>query len=836
MDNEFYKPSAPRRSPCPTRPSKTPADAVLRPPSPPPLPHAAPRLRPLICALLLGLPALAQAADATAEEAGVPLRLRPSRLLLPPGGPGQESKPALVLSAKRLESQIDQRVQAEGDAELRYGETLLRAPSLSYDQATDLARASGGVEVNRAGNVVRGPSLQLYLQRFEGEFLTPSYFLSQTGGGGRASSLRFIDAKHMRAEQATYSSCPAVEGEATPAWQLTAQSLNMDFEANEGVASGAVLRFYGVPILAAPVLSFPLSSERKSGWLPPNIGLDNRSGFELGLPYYWNIAPQRDATLTPFIMTRRGAGLDSEFRYLESSHQGQLNLAWLPNDRVVNRSRWALGLNNSGELAHDWRYQLRAERVSDDDYWKDLPKRLNSPTPRLLSSDLQLGRNRSFGWGEAQVYARVQHWQLLQGTDPLARFESPYQRTPQVGVRLATLADENVLAGFTPWGRKARLEGAVELEYNRFDLPGEALSGQTQTGSRVHLLGHVSLPMSGAAWWLIPKLSLNAASYSTDLAMADGRRSASRAVPGFSLDHGWIFERDTRLFGRALTQTLEPRLLFVHTAYRDQSNLPNFDAAAKDFNFDSIYTENQFSGVDRVSDAHQLTAGATSRWIDAERGDELLRLGLVQRFLFSDQRITPDGTPLTQKVSDLLLLGSAHPNKRWWLDGTLQFNPDTGRSVRSTLGLRYSPGPFRTVSAAYRLARGQSEQFELGWQWPLFGAVPGLEERPSRRSAMASGGSCGGAWYSAGRLQYSLKDKRFTDSVLGVEYDAGCWILRVGAERLSTGRAETNTRLLLQLELVGLSQLGSNALGVLRDNIPGYRQLSSERSAFQSYD
>ena len=136
---------------------------------------------------------------------------------------------------------------------------------------------------------------------------------------------------------------------------------------------------------------------------------------------------------------------------------------------------------------------------------------------------------------------------------------------------------------------------------------------------------------------------------------------------------------------------------------------------------------------------------------------------------------------------------------------------------------RYSPGPFRTVSTAYRLARGQSEQVELAWQWPLFGQA----ERAARKDASG----CGGAWYSAGRVQYSLRDKRLTDSVLGFEYDAGCWVLRVGAERLSTGRAETNTRLMLQLELVGLSQLGSNALKVLRDNIPGYRQLSSERSA-----
>jgi LPS-assembly protein len=805
---------------------------VLRPPLPssPLLPPTL--LRPLVWALLLGLSGLAQGQT----EAEPPLVLKPTRFLLPPATSGQQSKPALVISAERMEAQLDQRSRAEGAVELRYGDLLLRANALDYDYSTDLARATGAVEVSRAGNVVRGPSVQLYVDRFEGEFLSPSYFFSATGAGGSARSLRFLDSKRLSAEAASYSSCPAVEEGETLAWQLTADRLRLDFESNEGVASGAVLRFYGVPLLAAPTLSFPLTEERKSGWLPPSVGLDNRSGFEFAMPYYWNIAPQRDATITPFMMTRRGVGVDSEFRYLEPGHEGELGLAWLPNDRVADRQRWAAKLNNKGVLAQEWQYQLRAEQVSDDDYWKDMPNHIDSDTQRLLATDLQLGRRYSLGWGDAQTYARVQRWQLLQGTDTQSQFASPYQRSPQIGARLSSLADEGVLSGFTPWGRKARLEGSVEVEYNRFDLPSEALATQTQTGSRVHLLGHVSLPMSGAAWWLIPKVSLNSASYSLDQPMADGRRSASRSVPSFSLDHGWIFERDTRLFGRNLLQTLEPRLLYVNTAYRDQLNLPNFDSAPKDFNFDSIYTENQFSGVDRVSDAHQLTVGATSRWMDANGGEELLRLGLVQRFLFKDQLITPDGTPQTQRVSDLLLLGSAHLNRQWWLDGSLQFNADAGRSERVTVRTRYSPGPFRTVNLAYRLARNQSEQVELGWQWPLFGAVADLEAPRARRSPGGSGKSCGGAWYTAGRLQYSLRDRRFTDSVLGMEYDAGCWIFRVGAERLSTGRAETNTRLLLQLELVGLSQLGSNALGVLRDNIPGYRQLSSDRSPIQSYD
>lgn len=817
MDNEFYKPSAcadfARRRRCP--------DAVLRPTTSRPV--SLPRLSPLLLALLSA--AAVQAQEAEPDKAPAGQALRPARVLALPKADGGKSKPALVLSAQRIDSELDQRASAEGEAELRYGGLLVRADRLNYEMSRDELQASGAVEISRDGNRVRGPSLRLFVQRFEGEFLEPSYFFSLTGAGGQARRLSFLGDKRMQADVATYSSCPAVEAEgAEPAWQLVANRLSMDFETGEGIANGAVLRFQGVPILAAPVLSFPLSGQRKSGWLPPNISLDNRSGLEFGMPYYWNLAPNRDATLTPFLMTRRGPGIDSEFRYLESQHQGEIGLAWLPHDRVAGRGRWALDLHNSGELPAGIDYKLASERVSDDDYWKDLPKRIKSSTSRLLATDLQLERRHEFSWGAAVLYAREQRWQVLQGTETASQFESPYQRSPQLGVRLSTQADEGVLAGYLPWGRRSRLEGTLELEYNRFDLPNEALSSQTLTGSRVHMLGQLSLPLGGAAWWLTPKLYVNAASYSLDQAMSDGRRTASRSVPGFSVDHGWVFERDTRLFGRAMLQTLEPRLLYVNTAYRNQSALPNFDSAAKDFSIDSIYTENQFSGIDRVSDAHQLTVGATSRWLDANQGEELLRLGLVQRLLFSDQRITTDGQPLTQSASDLLLLGAAHLDRQWWLENTLQFNAETGRVARTVMRARYSPGPLRTVSTAYRLARGQSEQVELAWQWPLFGA--GGEGRPAAKG----GAGCSGAWYSAGRLQYSLRDRRFTDSVLGAEYDAGCWILRVGAERLSTGRSETNTRLLLQLELVGLSQLGSNALKVLRDNIPGYRPLSSERS------
>jgi LPS-assembly protein len=258
----------------------------------------------------------------------------------------------------------------------------------------------------------------------------------------------------------------------------------------------------------------------------------------------------------------------------------------------------------------------------------------------------------------------------------------------------------------------------------------------------------------------------------------------------------------------------------VRTPYRDQSQLPLFDSAERDFNLVSIYAENAFSGIDRVSDAHQVTAGVTTRLVDVATGAETLRLGIAQRIRLREQRVVVSGEPQAQRFSDVLLDGSTAVFNPWRLDAALQYNPDSARVVRSIVGARYSPAPFHTVSMGYRLARGLSEQAELGWQWPVY--------RGTARPVGASGG-CGGSVYAVGRLNYSMKDSRLTDSIVGMEYDSACWIGRIVFERLSTGRAEARTQLSLQLELSGLSRIGANPLQVLKDNIPGYRLLREPR-------
>ena len=768
-----------------------------------------PRLTTLAASLaaLLAAPAWAQT---TAPDE--PIELRPSPALQPPVRGDAARKLPAILRAQTLSGRPDLETIAEGNVEFRRGGTVIRADRLSYDQPDDLAIAKGGVRISRDGNIYTGPELQLKVQRFEGFFLKPTYFFNRTGAGGKAERVDFIDDQHAVATAATYTSCPA-DGSGGPAWLLTTDRVSLDFSTNEGVAEGGVLRFYGVPILAAPKLSFPLTDARKSGWLPPSFGLDSTSGFQTSVPYYWNIAPNRDATFTPEISTRRGPSLASEFRYLEPSYSGEARLDLLPNDRTTGTSRYAISGLHESDFGNDLLLKMKALRVSDNDYWKDFPADVTSLTPRLLATDFQLSKSL----GDWTTYTRLQKWQVLQTVDPTTRIEAPYERTPQIGARYLG----RVSGGF---------EIGFETEFNHFSNPTDASLTERPTGARMHALGSISRPYVTPGWTFTPKVSFNAASYSLDrdsLSASTWAASSSRVIPSLSLDSAWVFERSTSFFGHAVRQTLEPHLFYVNTPYKDQSNLPNFDAAAKDYNFDSVYTENAFSGVDRVSDAHQVTAGVTTRLLDPDSGAEILRLGAAQRYLLRDQLVTSDGTPLTQRLSDLLLLGSTTLIPAWTLESSVQYSPDSERVTRSVIGARYSPGPYRTVSLTYRLTRGLSEQFELGWQWPIYGRTP-VESRAA--SGSGSGGGCGGSLYGVGRINYSTMERRMTDAIVGLEYDAGCWIGRVVVSRQSTGTSEATTRLLLQLELVGLSKLGSNPLQTLKDNIPGYKLLREGRA------
>lgn len=719
----------------------------------------------------------------------------------------QASKPAIYVLAERIDGKAGAQLQATGEAELRSQDLKVAAKQLAFDERTSTLSASGDVQMRRGADRFAGTALEVALDADQGWIDQPNYFFGQTGAGGSARRIEFLGEQRLRALGANYSSCPAVPGQA-PAWQIAADEVTLDFEANEGIARGGVLRFFGLPLLPAPAVSFPVTEARKSGWLAPQVVLyDSRIGTQFQLPYYWNIAPNYDLTVAPFLSTRRGAGLDSEFRYLQPRYEGDLRLNVLPHDSQTNRSRYAWAWQQMPLRNDDsWQVESRVIRVSDDAYWIDFPSVAGSVTPRLLPSSLKLQTE----WGEDQhwqAYARAQQWQVLRdATTPDAEL-TPYARMPQLGLRGNLESD-------------AGLQASLELEYNRFTSPLGGGSGLLPAGERVHGLARLAWPLESPAWRLVPQLALNTAGYAMDAPLTNGpfagQRRLSRSVPSLSVDGTLFLERETDWFGRPLLQTLEPRLFYSQTPFRNTGAFPNFDSAARDFNFESIYSANAFTGVDRVSDANQLTAGLTTRWVNAQTGEEALRLGVVQRYRFDEQRVVAAGSVGESRFSDVLLLGGTSLIPGWRLETTLQYNRDIGRVVRANSGFRYSAGPSRNLGMTYTTTRGLSEQVSVAWQWPLF-------EPELVTAGSSSGSSCSGRLNTVGRVNYSRTDSRITDALAGLEYQSACWAVRLATTRVSIGPSDSKTRYLFQIELTGLSSLGSNPFMVLKDNILGYR-------------
>jgi len=759
-----------------------------------------------------------QAARAQDEQ---PLALKPSRQLqehIP--GPQAGDLP-VFLSGDHVFGRPELETVIEGDAQLRRGETVIRADRLEYDQSTDLARARGNVHLNRTGNVFEGPLLELKVDAFEGFFNQPHYRLLRNQAYGEADRVDFIDQSRTIIRNASYTTCQRRPGPSwMPDWILRAASIRLDEEEETGVATNAVLRFMDVPILPLPSMSFPLADKRKSGVLPPTIGLDNLNGVEVTLPYYWNIAPNRDATFYPTIMSKRGIDVGGEFRYVERGYNGQVRANYMPGDKLRQSDRWGFSGRHDGTIFAGSSFgglglNLNLNRVSDDNYWRDFNRTTATLTQRLLSNDGAL----SWGRGDFSVVARAQKWQVLQ--DVNSPILPPYERLPQV---LARYAKTNLQGGF---------EGSVEDEFTRFQ-GDRALTGQPNA-RRNYTLAQISRPWNAPGWFIRPKVMVQSRQYQFDATLANGATSYSNAVPTFSLDSGLVYERDATYFGRSFRQTLEPRAFYVYTPFRNQNFLPNYDTAFTDFNFASIYTENEFAGHDRISASDMLTVGASTRLLDADSGAEAARFGVAQRVRFKDQAVTlPGGTPISERLSDLLFGATINWTPKWSLDSLVQFNPKTRQSIRSTIEARYSPGNYSTVSAAYRVQRGVNEQIDVGWQWPLndLWGDRGRDLGPGQ-------GEGEGRWYSVGRLNMSLKDRRVVDAIVGLEYDAGCWLGRVVVERMQSSTNTSNKRILFQLELVGMTRLGTNALERLRQTIPRYQFLRQEvrpPSRFTNYD
>jgi LPS-assembly protein len=769
--------------------------------------------------------------QATAHAQADRLWLRSSPLLEERVSPRQDKEGAVFLSGQRLIMRPDLDTVIEGQASLRKPGLSMRADRMVYDQSQDVMEAAGGIRINRAGSQFQGSALKLQVDSFQGTLAKPKFEFFANGAHGTASQLEFLDPSRAVVQQANYTTCRRTPGpDWLPAWLLKATRMSIDDEESTVKAEGVQIRFQNLPEVSIPALQFPLTTERRSGFLPPIVGVTTRNGAEIAQPYYFDIAPNRDATVTTHVMSKRGIAVDTEFRYLEKDYSGQARLNLMPNDTLSDQARWGWSSQHSGviqtgvEQIGGIGLGLNLNRVSDDNYWRDFRRTGLVLTQRLLPSTGVL----HWGQGGFNMSARIQRWQTLQ--DLSSTIVPPYDRTPQIGM------------SYGQWQGNG-FDWSVQADTTRFEADFSRIPNLVaRNGERSFVHAQISRPWIRPWGFFTPKVQLHATRYQLDQPMDNGSASANRVLPTFSLDSGLVFEREAQWFGRSVAQTLEPRLFYAKTPFKDQSMLPVYDSGITDFNLSTIYSENTFVGNDRLIDNDALTLGMTSRFFDANNGAELLRIGVAQRIRFSDQRVLLNNTqvPATAGLSDLLVGAGVRWDNRWALDNTVQINNQTTNISRNTLQLRYYPTPYRVLNAAYRLNRGISEQLDLGWQWPLGDLVGRRNDAAESAWTRTAGQGLGpDRWFTVGRMNFSLKEGRLVESLIGLEYDAGCWIGRIVFENNQRSIATANTRLLFQLELIGLARVGSSPLVALRNNIPRYQNLRDnplQPSRFQNYE
>lgn len=700
-----------------------------------------------------------------------------------PPAKGDKNTPVLI-EAERIEGRQEQGVEASGKVELRKADQTISADRMKYFQNTGEVEAEGKIRLEQRGNVLEGTRLKLNLDKETGQMEQPDFRLLDNNSRGSAEKLQFEGKGNYRLQQSSYTTCPAGNDD----WFLRVSDLEIDRNRQVGVARNASVIFKDVPILYIPWLDFPLNKDRKTGALAPTFGSTVNGGAELTVPFYWNIAPNRDATISPRLMTRRGLMLNNEFRYLEPNFGGEVHIDVLPNDRVVKRSRHGLALKHVQNFANGWSGSLDLNRVSDDDYFRDLAGGLSQTTQTNLLRQGLASYGSSWGSdGSWSFSTLVQRFQTLQ--DPLAPVTPPYYRTPQLTL---TAIQRDVLG--------------TDLDFNGgwVDFTHPTLVN----GKRLTLYPSVSLPLHTAFGYVTPKLGIHHTRYNVAPTATTPATSPSRTLPILSLDSGVVFEREFALRGEKFTQTLEPRAYYVYAPFRDQRLLPNFDSAETDFNFAQMFAENRFSGSDRINDANQVTLALTSRLLDPNSGSERLRVAAGQRLHLRDRLVTLGTPPVTGKKSDFLAAVGGRITPKISVDAGWQYNQSSERTEKLSLGTRYQPELGKVVNLGYRFTNGALRQIDTSAQWPL-----------SRH------------WHGVGRVNYSLQDRKLLEGLAGLEYNADCWTMRFVLQRFTTATQETSTGVFVQLELSGLTKIGSNPLQALRRNVPGYTKINQPVTA-----
>ncbi|MFT5173200.1 MAG: LPS-assembly protein [Gammaproteobacteria bacterium] len=663
-----------------------------------------------------------------------------------------------------------------GNVVVHRGTTFLSSDEVHYTQEgeREAIDARGSVQLWDQGLYLTGTRGQMEVSDELTIVENSNFHFLDAHAHGTAARVQLSGNDLVKANDATYSTCnPGNED-----WFLEAERLRLDKTKDEGTGRNVWVTFKGVPIFFSPFLTFPLSDARKSGFLAPSVGVSNSAGFDATVPYYFNIAPNMDATLGLRTMSERGVQLQGEFRYLFGWGEGSLSSEIMAHDQQTDEPRGAVSFEHFNLSPNQrWRTDLAFNWVSDREYFEDLGTSLTTSSQTFLEQSGSL----SYSGDNFYLLTRAQRFQTVDSRLPGT--SRPYERLPQIF--LTTALQE----------RNLRINANTTAEIVNFHR------ADSVTGLRWDLRPSINFPYRTASAFIVPKAVLRYTGYALSGRQVGVNESPSRLVPTFSLDSGLFFDREMSFGSRQITQTLEPRLFYLFTPFNRQDDLPVFDTGEFTFSFAQLFREDRFSGADRVSDAHQVSAALTTRFLDRNSGAELGRASIGQiRFLRNRRVNLPGRSRQTARGSDLAAELVANLDQRWRVSAGALWDLDTNRTTRNTVAVRYRPDERRVLNLSYRFVRDAIEQTDASIAWPV-----------ARN------------WRAVGRWNFSLQNRRTVETFSGFEYDNCCWGLRlVGRRYLSSSNGEYTSGVFIQFVLKGLTSVG-DADALLGRSIPGYR-------------
>ncbi len=710
----------------------------------------------------------AHGADPLACETtvGEPIDVGPSMAETAPDDPN-----TLVFEAGRLEAQLGEEPTAtmSDGVMLRQADKLAGADTARFDTQGRAMYLEGNVRFEDTSTKIISDSAQLAYESGQIRFDGAEFSLTESASRGAADVLEINQSGDLILEGVEYTTCPPGSED----WLLQGDSIKLDTVEGSGKARGVKLRFKGVPILYSPYLSFPIGDARKSGILTPEFGSAGRNGNEIRVPFYWNMAPNYDATVTTRMLTDRGMQLGAVFRYLTPRNLGSISGDWLPDDDILNETRHQVNFEHRTLFENGWRNRTNYREVSDSQYFEDLGGSLS------VSSLTHLDRSMIFDYftDNVSLLGRVQDYQTIDAA--IQPDDEPYRRMPQ-------------LLASASWSRS----------FLRLGIDGEIVNFDRDvgtTGWRLNVAPTVEVPITRPGWFITPSVSLDHTRYELDDTVPGQETDPTRTVPIASLDTGMVLERLMQNSSRV--QTIEPRLLYVNIPFEDQDNLPVFDTIEPDINLVQLFRKNRFLGPDRIGDTEQISLGITSRILDVSSGRELMTATVGQTRYFGDRDVTlPGMSAETLDESDYIAQVRFLVWENINFDFGHQWAPGQDGTAKSEARLQYRPATNKILNLAYRFRRDSLEQGDLSWSWPV-----------------------STQWNFVGRYNFSFRDEEVLEQFFGLEYESCCWGLRlVSRKHISTRDGTRDSSFGLQLVLKGMASVGTAADKLLERGILGY--------------